>query len=112
MLQHRLFHRAPEPIEGAVQTRTRAGARDVPGTRLPLDRLPQASGEPHVVPEVARARRDERRQRHLRDYVRLSGRLREAIKWQSRGWDVASAGARARLYRSLYGFRGAVEEAM
>src|SRR5947208_15890174 len=50
--------------------------------------------------------------RHLRDYVRLSGRLREAIKWQSRGWDVASAGARARLYRSLDGFPGAVEEAM
>src|SRR5207247_1527200 len=36
---------------------------DVPATRLPLDRLPQASGEPHVVPEVARARGDERRQR-------------------------------------------------
>jgi len=50
--------------------------------------------------------------RHLRDYVRLSGRLREAIKWQSRRWDVASDGPRARLYRSLYGFRGAVEEAM
>src|SRR3989441_1324520 len=63
MLQHRLFHRAREPIEGAVQTRTGAGARDVPATRLPLDRLPQASGEPHVVPEVARARGDERRQR-------------------------------------------------
>src|SRR6059036_3672696 len=28
------------------------------------------------------------------------------------GGDVASDGARARLYRSLYGFRGAVEEAM
>ena len=50
--------------------------------------------------------------RYLRDYVRLSGRLREAIKWQSRRWDVAGDGARARLYRSLYGFRGAVEEAM
>ena len=50
--------------------------------------------------------------RHLRDYVRLSGRLREAIKWQSRRWDVAGDGSRARLYRSLYGFRGAVEEAM
>src|SRR3989449_2898722 len=37
---------APEPIEGAVQTRTRAGARHLPATRLPLDRLPQASGEP------------------------------------------------------------------
>src|SRR5204863_297973 len=50
--------------------------------------------------------------RYLRDYVRLSGRLREAIKWQSRRWDVAGDGARVRLYRSLYGFRGAVEEAM
>jgi hypothetical protein len=49
---------------------------------------------------------------HLREYVRLSGRLREAIKWQSRRWDVASDQVRARLYRSLYGFRGAVEEAM
>jgi len=50
--------------------------------------------------------------RYLRDYVRLSGRLREAIKWQSRRWDVAGNGTRTRLYRSLYGFRGAVEEAM
>src|SRR2546426_12001653 len=50
--------------------------------------------------------------RYLRDYVRLSGRLREAVKWQSRRWDVASDGARARLYRSLYGFRGAVGEGM
>src|SRR5213594_3516562 len=50
--------------------------------------------------------------RHLGDYVRLSGRLREAIKWQSRRWDVAGDAARARLYRSLYGLRGAVEEVM
>jgi hypothetical protein len=50
--------------------------------------------------------------RYLRDYVRLSGRLRDAIKWQSRRWDVARDAARARLYRSLYGFRGAVEEVM
>src|SRR5207253_10511274 len=50
--------------------------------------------------------------RHLRAYVRLSGRLREAIKWQSRGWHVASAGARARLYRSLHGFRAAVAQAV
>src|SRR2546427_3010336 len=50
--------------------------------------------------------------RYLRDYVRLSGRLREAVKWQSRRWDVAGNGTRTRLYRSLYGFRGAVEEAM
>src|SRR2546430_4251964 len=47
--------------------------------------------------------------RHLGDYVRLSGRLREAIKWQSRRWDVAGDAARARLYRSLYGLRGAVD---
>jgi hypothetical protein len=50
--------------------------------------------------------------RHIHDYIRLSARLREAIKWQSRGWDVTSNAARARLYRSLHGFRGAVEEVM
>ena len=48
----------------------------------------------------------------LADYVLLSSRIREAIKWQSRRWDVASDVARARLYRSLYGVRGAVEEVM
>lgn len=48
----------------------------------------------------------------LEDYIRLSGRLREAIKWQSRRWDVAGDVARARLYRTLYGVRGAVEEVM
>ncbi len=50
--------------------------------------------------------------RQVADYVRLSGRVREAIKWQSRHWDVAGDAARMRLYRSLYGFRGAVEEVM
>jgi hypothetical protein len=50
--------------------------------------------------------------RQVADYVRLSGRVREAIKWQSRHWDVAADAARTRLYRSLYGFRGAVEEVM
>ena len=50
--------------------------------------------------------------RQLADYVGLSGRLREAIKWQSRHWDVAGDAVRARLYRALYGFRGAVEEVL
>src|SRR3989442_836403 len=50
--------------------------------------------------------------RHLGEYVRLSGLLRGAIKWQSRRWDVAGDAARARLYRSLYGLRGAVEDVM
>jgi hypothetical protein len=59
-----------------------------------------------LAPLVAACPRD------LRVYVRLSGRLRDAIKWQSRRWDVAGEVARARLYRSLYGFRGAVEEVM
>lgn len=45
-------------------------------------------------------------------YVRLSGRAREVIKWQSRHWNVTGEAARARLYRALYGFRGAVEEVM
>ena len=46
------------------------------------------------------------------DYVRLSGRMREAIKRQSRHWDVNTDQARDRLYRSLYGGRAAVEEVM
>lgn len=49
---------------------------------------------------------------HLPEYERLAARLREGIKWQSAGWDVTSPVVRARLYRSLYGFRGAVEEVM
>jgi permuted papain-like amidase YaeF/Yiix C92 family enzyme len=59
-----------------------------------------------LAPVVAACPRD------LRGYVRLSGRLRDAVKWQSRRWDVAGEAARARLYRTLYGFRGAVEEVM
>ncbi len=50
--------------------------------------------------------------RYLADYIRLYSRLREAIKWQSRRWDVNSRQARDRLYRSLYGARAAVEEVM
>ncbi len=46
------------------------------------------------------------------DYVRLYGRLRQAIKWQSRRWDLTSREARQRLYRSLYGGRAAIEEVM
>jgi hypothetical protein len=46
------------------------------------------------------------------DYVELQGRLREAIKWQSTSWDLASRNVRDRLYRSLYGTRAAVEEVM
>ncbi|MGH7614273.1 MAG: YiiX/YebB-like N1pC/P60 family cysteine hydrolase [Gemmatimonadales bacterium] len=50
--------------------------------------------------------------RFLHDYLRLSSRMREAIKWQSRRWDVSRVEARDRLYRALYGGRAAVEEAM
>jgi hypothetical protein len=50
--------------------------------------------------------------RYLAGYLQLSGRLRDAIKWQSRRWDVSRDPVRARLYRSLYGYRGAVEEVM
>ena len=46
------------------------------------------------------------------DYVRLQGRLREAIKWQSTTWDLTSRAVRDRLYQSLYGSRAAVEEVM
>jgi hypothetical protein len=48
----------------------------------------------------------------LGDYVALHGQLRDAVKRQSRRWDVAGTPARDRLYRALYGSRAAVEEAM
>lgn len=48
----------------------------------------------------------------LRDYVTLSGRLREVIKDQSQRWDANDLPSRQRLYRLLYGTRAAVEEAM
>ena len=48
----------------------------------------------------------------LDDYVSLYARMREAIKWQSRHWDVTATDSRDRLYRSLYGGRAAVEEVM
>ncbi len=46
------------------------------------------------------------------DYVALQGTLREAIKWQSTAWDLASREVRDRLYQALYGSRAAVEEVM
>jgi hypothetical protein len=45
-------------------------------------------------------------------YVALYERMREAVKWQSRHWDVNARDARDRLYRALYGGRAAVEEVM
>lgn len=45
-------------------------------------------------------------------YAALQGNLRETIKRQSRGWDMAAANARERLYRLLYGSRLAVEEVL
>jgi len=48
----------------------------------------------------------------LREYVALSGRLREVLKDQSRGWAHDDVRTRQRLYRSLYGARAAVEEVM
>lgn len=49
---------------------------------------------------------------YARDYVGLSGQIRDAIKWQSRQWDVTSDGVRSRLYRALYGTRAGAEEVM
>lgn len=46
------------------------------------------------------------------DFVALQGRLREAIKWQSTGWDLSDRDVRDRLYQSLYGSRAALEEVM
>jgi len=42
----------------------------------------------------------------------LHVRMREAVKAQSRSWDVNTATARDRLYRALYGGRATVEEVM
>jgi len=46
----------------------------------------------------------------LREVVALEGRMREAVKHQSRHWDVSGLSARRRLYRALYGGRALVEE--
>lgn len=48
----------------------------------------------------------------LRDYVLLSGRLREVVKNQSQHWNPDELQSRQRLYRLLYGTRAAVEEVM
>lgn len=48
----------------------------------------------------------------IAEYLELVARLRSVVKDQSRRWDMGSAAARDRLYRSLYGSRAAVEEAM
>ena len=45
-------------------------------------------------------------------YVRLYERMREAVKAQSRHWDMGNTATRDRLYRALYGGRAAVEEVM
>lgn len=50
--------------------------------------------------------------RFLQDYLGLASRMREAIKRQSRRWDVSRVESRDRLYRALYGGRAAVEEVM
>lgn len=48
----------------------------------------------------------------LPDYARLQAELRDAVKHQSRRWDMRTAAARERIYRALYGSRGALEEVM
>ncbi len=45
-------------------------------------------------------------------FVALHVRQREAIKAQSRAWDVNATDVRDRLYRALHGGRAAVEEVM
>lgn len=43
-------------------------------------------------------------------FVTEVGRLRTALKRQSRAWDIADSATRHRLYRLLYGSRMAIEE--
>jgi hypothetical protein len=48
----------------------------------------------------------------LEAYAALQSRMRGTIKHASREWDMTTVGARARIYRALYGSRGALEEVM
>ncbi len=48
----------------------------------------------------------------LVEFIRIYGAARNAVKDQSRRWDMNSKEARHRIYRLLYGGRAAVEEAM
>lgn len=45
-------------------------------------------------------------------YLEQYARMRKAIKYLSRGWDLQNPKSRNRLYRSLYGGRTAIEEVM
>ena len=49
---------------------------------------------------------------HLDEYTKLVSSMREAVKLQSRAWDVHDRTVRDRLYRLLYGGRTALEEVM
>ncbi len=48
----------------------------------------------------------------LPEFLNASARMRSVVKRQSESWAMDSTAARERLYRSLYGGRAAVEEAM
>ena len=48
----------------------------------------------------------------LPEFLQAFSRMRSAVKRQSESWVMDSTAARERLYRSLYGGRAAVEEAM
>jgi len=48
----------------------------------------------------------------LPEFLNASSRMRSAVKRQSQSWSMNSPAARERVYRSLYGGRAAVEEAM
>ena len=49
---------------------------------------------------------------HIDEYAKLVSSMREAVKLQSRTWDVRDRAVRDRLYRLLYGGRTALEEVM
>lgn len=48
----------------------------------------------------------------LPEFLQISAQMRSAVKRQSESWPMDSSATRERLYRSLYGGRAAVEEAM
>lgn len=60
----------------------------------------------HLAPMIAAC------PERLPEFLQAFARMRSVVKRQSESWPMDSAATRARLYRSLYGGRAAVEEAM
>lgn len=91
-------------VGGLISSLTGTGAAPVPPEAPVLDSLESAWFRLSVRMAACPA--------DLGVYADLSERLREAVKDQSRAWDMAERTVRERLYRALYGGRAALEEVM